>query len=113
MANDQGEKAEVELYGYKSHRDGSGSSEDSEPKQEVQEGAEKTGATIEQGAEKVKDNINEAASKTESMLTDDKMESMTGPNGETIFIDDNNNYYWVDDQGTRHYVSVLDLKEKK
>jgi hypothetical protein len=110
--NDEGEKAEVELYGYKSHRDGSGTSESSELRQDVQEGAEKTEAAVEEGAEKAKDNVNEAATKTESALTDEKMESMTGPNGETIYIDNNNNYYWVDEEGTRRYVSVLDLKEK-
>jgi hypothetical protein len=41
------------------------------------------------------------------------METMTGPNGETIFIDNNKNYYWVDDEGTRRYVSPLDLKAKE
>jgi hypothetical protein len=113
VANDQGEKAQVELYGYKSHRDSSGSSESSDLKKDVQEGAEKTEAAIEQGAEKVKDNVNEGATKTESMLSDEKMETMTGPNGETIFIDNNKNYYWVDDEGTRRYVSPLDLKAKE
>lgn len=110
-ANGEGEKADVELYGYKAHRDGSGSSGSLGLDAEAKQGDGERSA-IEETASDVKKGIGAAASKAASEITDEKLNDMTGPNGQAIFVDENKNYYWIDEEGGRHYVSVLDLKQK-
>lgn len=110
-ANGEGEKAEVELYGYKAHRDGSGSSDARGLDDEAKDGTNGQSA-IEEAVSDVKKSVGAAASKAASEITDEKLNDMTGPNGQAIFVDGNKNYYWIDDEGGRHYVSVLDLKEE-
>jgi hypothetical protein len=51
-------------------------------------------------------------SKTTTRLGN-QLTEMVGPNGEAIYIDRHAKYYWIDEKGTRHYVTKDKLKEKE
>jgi hypothetical protein len=110
-ANDKAEKAEVELYGLKSYRNAT--NEASATTEHLQEEAENAVNKVQNDANEAKEKVNEAASKAKAEIIEEKLEGKTGPNGETIYLDDNKNYYWLDEQGTKHYISVLELKDKE
>ena len=55
----------------------------------------------------------EWATKGKAKATDKKSDVWVGPEGQTIYIDDGNKYYWVNGKGKRIYVSESALKAKK
>ncbi|HUQ97440.1 MAG TPA: hypothetical protein VM010_07235 [Chitinophagaceae bacterium] len=73
---------------------------------------EKAEAKIEKGAKKVGNKTAEVASKGKAKLTDEVYKDATGPDGETVYIDNHARYYWVDKKGHRHYTEKADLKVK-
>ena len=54
----------------------------------------------------------ELATKGKAKATDKKSDTWVGPEGQTIYIDDGNKYYWVNGKGKRIYVSERALKAK-
>ncbi len=78
----------------------------------AQDKVEKAGQEVKKGAKKVGHKTAEVASKGKSKVTDQTYKDKVGPNGETIYIDRHNKYYWVDDKGHRHYVTESELKNK-
>ena len=72
----------------------------------------KAGHSIEKGAKKVGNKTAEVASKGKAKVTDQKYNGKTGPNNETIYIDNNSRYYWIDKKGKRHYIAESALKTK-
>jgi hypothetical protein len=112
-ANEKVENAGVELYGFKLHGDETGPSEAAATKDDLKEEGENAVDKIQKDAKEAQEKVNEAASKANAEIIDEKLEEKTGPNGQTIYLDDNKNYYWVDEQGTKRYISVLELKDKE
>jgi len=72
----------------------------------------KTGHAVKTGAKKVGNKTAEVASKGKARVTDRRYEGRTGPNNETIYIDDHSKYYWIDKKGKRHYIAESALKTK-
>src|SRR5215216_4657049 len=70
------------------------------------------GQEVKKGAKKVGNKTAELASKGKSKITDKTYKEKTGPNGETIYIDDHSRYYWIDKKGHRHYIAESALKTK-
>src|SRR5215203_919727 len=74
--------------------------------------AEKVEDKIEKGAKKVGEKTAEVAAKSKAKITDEVYKDATGPNDETVYIDNHARYYWVDKQGHRHYATKEELKPK-
>lgn len=73
----------------------------------------KTGKAIGKGAKAVGNKTAELASKGSSRVVDKVYDGKTGPDGQTIYINEKSKYYWVDTKGHRHYVKKEELKDKK
>lgn len=80
--------------------------------EDLKEAASKTGHAVKKSAKKVGNKTAELASKGSSAVIDKKYNGKQGPNGETIYIDNKSQYYWVDKKGRRHYVTQVELKDK-
>ena len=72
----------------------------------------KTKQAIKTGANKTGNKTAELASKGTARVTDKRVNGKTGPNNETIYIDSNSKYYWIDKKGKRHYIAYSALKTK-
>jgi gas vesicle protein len=134
VPNAPGEKADVELFGYKAgeqdrsseaYRDdrNRGENELKETEEDIERESEQAGEDIEQGAERTEsdleraadktgDAISEAAAKAASEITDERHDTKVGPDGQTIYIDDDTKYYYINDEGKKVYVSKIQLKDK-
>jgi hypothetical protein len=125
--NAKGEKAEVELFGFKTeasgkesktYRDRADKTEDAiEEKSEkagddIERGARKTKRDVQRAADKTGDAISEGAARSAAEITDKKLDSKMGPDGQTIYIDDDSKYYYINDKGKKVYVSSVQLKDK-
>lgn len=135
--NSTGKKAKVELYGMKGNESSSvggssGTTADTlnerqdtletsnglnDQAEEVEDKLERTteqaAEGIESGATELKEETNEAASKVGAAITDEKLEDKTGPGGQTIYVDEDRSYYWIDEQGNKNYISPVELKDKE
>src|SRR5687767_14782200 len=72
----------------------------------------KTKEAVKNGAKKTGNKTAEVASKGAARVTDKRVNGKTGPNNETIYIDSNSKYYWIDKKGKRHYIAYSALKTK-
>jgi hypothetical protein len=70
------------------------------------------GKDIKKGAKKVGNKTAEVASKGKAHVVDKKIKTKTGPNGEVIYVDSRNRYYWIDKKGRKHYIPYSALKNK-
>jgi hypothetical protein len=64
-------------------------------------------------ATKVGNKTEEVASKTKSAIVDNKYKGKVGPNGQTIYIDHDSKYYYVNKKGRKVYVAKSKLRDKK
>ena len=87
--------------------------------QAIGKGAKAVGNTAEDGAKAVGKGAKagarktaEVASKGKSAVVDKKYDSKVGPQGQTIYIDKNSAYYYVNKKGRHVYVSEANLKVK-
>jgi len=76
-------------------------------KQEVKHAGHEVG----KGAKKAGHKTAELASKGESKVVHKSVKDKVGPDGRTIYLDDNR-YYWVDKKGHRQYIAESDLRTK-
>ncbi len=81
--------------------------------QEVKEGAQKGAQEVKEGAKSVGNKTAEVTSKGAARVTDQVYDGKYGPNGQTIYIDNNSKYYWIDDKGRKNYVAKGSLRDKK
>jgi hypothetical protein len=73
----------------------------------------KSGAkAVGNGAKAVGRKTSEVASKGEAAVVDKKYDAKVGPAGQTIYIDKNSAYYYVDKKGHHIYVKEVELKNK-
>jgi hypothetical protein len=70
------------------------------------------GHEIKKGAEKVGDKTKEIASKGRAKVTDHVYKDKVAPNGETVYIDKHDRYYWIDKEGHHHYLKKSELRNK-
>jgi hypothetical protein len=133
VGNAEGERAAVELYGFKDHRDRESAGlreendeardevneaandvEDAADKsgEEVEEDAERTGDELENASSNVRDEVDEHATKMGAEISDRELENRAGPDGQEIYIDDSDQYYYVNEQGEKVFVAPEDLTER-
>jgi hypothetical protein len=82
--------------------------DDSKVKRKAKTAAQKT----KQGAKTVGRKTGEVASKGKSKVVDKEFDGKVGPDGQTIYIDKNDDLYWKDDRGFKYYISEAELKGK-
>jgi hypothetical protein len=80
--------------------------------EKVENKVEKVENKIDSGATKVVNKTAEVASKSKAKVTDEVYKDATGPDGETVYIDNHSRYYWIDKKGHRHYEEKAALKPK-
>ncbi len=79
----------------------------------IKKGAKATGRAVKSGASATGKKTAEVASKGQSKIVDKTFEGKAGPNGETVYINNESKYYWVDKKGKRHYVKGSELTDKQ
>ena|ERR1700712_4071324 len=80
--------------------------------QDIKNAAKKTGKAVKKGAVKAGNKTAEIASKSKSAVVDQVYKGKQGPGGQTIYIDNDSKYYWVDKKGHKNYIAEADLKSK-
>lgn len=78
----------------------------------TKKGAKKAWKGTKKGAKAVGNETAELASKGKAEITDKTAEGWQGPNGEKIYVDDGNKYYWVSEKGKKMWISKEQLKKK-
>jgi len=78
----------------------------------IKKGAKKAGHGVKKGAKKVGNETAELATKGKAKVTDKKSDDWVGPDGQTIYVDDGNKYYWINEKGGRVFVNKDQLKPK-
>jgi hypothetical protein len=78
----------------------------------VEKGAKKVWKGTKKGVKKAGNKTAEVTVKGVSGVTNKKSDDWVGPNGQTIYVDDSNKYFWVNGRGKRIYVSESALKAK-
>jgi len=139
VENDKSKKAELEIYGLKGSDNDSDAYDKKvdkaerdlkETREEAREEAreaerdakdaaddaedevEEAGNDIERAAEKTGDEVSEAASKAAAEIDDDRHETKVGPDGQVIYISDDNRFYYINEEGKKVFVTELQLKDK-
>jgi hypothetical protein len=64
-------------------------------------------------ATEVGDKTSELAVKGASTIVDKQYKGKCGPNGETVYINNQSKYYYVDKKGHKVYLKESELKDKK
>lgn len=78
----------------------------------VGKGAKKGAKAVGKGAKAAGRKTSEVASKGSSAVIDKKYDGKVGPGGQTIYIDKNSAYYYVNKKGHRIYVKESELVTK-
>jgi hypothetical protein len=78
----------------------------------TKKGAGKAWKGTKKGAKAAGNKSAELATKGVSNVHDKKSDQWVGPEGQTIYVDDGNKYYWVNGRGKRIYVSESALKAR-
>ncbi|MEO7264623.1 MAG: hypothetical protein ABIW38_06905 [Ferruginibacter sp.] len=78
----------------------------------TKKGANKAWHGTKTGAKKVGNETAELATEGKAKVTDKKSSEWTGPEGQTIYVDNGNKYYWVNGHGKRIYVSQSALRAR-
>lgn len=114
LPNYNGERAHVELYGLKSgQKDDKNAYRDEarDTRENVKDAAKNTKRDIEEAADKAGDKISEAAAKAEAEITDQTFAGKMGPQGQKIYIDKYDKYYYINNDGNKVYISKSELRE--
>lgn len=88
--------------------------------QHIKHGAQKAGQGVKKGAKAVKrggskagHEVAEKASQGKAKITDKKVDGKQGPQGQTIYMDDDKNgYYWINESGKHIFVNEDELISK-
>jgi hypothetical protein len=78
----------------------------------TKKGAGKAWKGTKKGAKAAGNKTAEVTSKGASRVTNVKSDEWVGPEGQTIYVDDGNQYYWVNGRGKRIYVSQSALRAR-
>lgn len=120
--NTSGEKADVALYGLKTNQPAGKDAyrneknevkeEAREARDEVREEARETGKEIENDGVSVGDKIQEGAKDAAAAITDQKLDDKVGPGNETVYVDENAKYYYINNEGDKVFITKLQLRDK-
>ena len=120
--NAKGEKAEIDLYGLKTNQPTGRDSykdekkemkeEASETHDEMKQDARETENKVEQDAQSAGDKIEKGAKDAAAAITDQKLKTKVGPDGETAYVDDNGKYYIINNAGEKQFITEAQLKDK-
>lgn len=121
-SNADGEKADVALYGLKTDQPAGADSyrdekeeikrDAKEASDEVKGEANETADDIEKGTQSAGDKVSEGVNDAAAAIKDQKLKDKVGPGGETVYLDDNAKYYYIDNQGNKKYITEPQLKDK-
>jgi hypothetical protein len=78
----------------------------------VEKGAKKALRGTKKASKAVGNKTAQVASKGAASVTDKRSDNWIGPNGQTIYIDDLDRYYWINGRGKHIYVSKSALRAK-
>lgn len=81
-------------------------------KQEVKETAREAADETKEAAKKVGNKTAELGAKGAAAVTDNVYKDKQGPDGQTIYIDNDSKYYWINKKGKKVYVPKGQLKDK-
>ena len=73
----------------------------------------KTTKQVGDAATKIGHKTSELAVKGASAVVDKQYKGKCGPNGETVYINNQSQYYYVDKKGHKVYLKESELKDKK
>lgn len=79
---------------------------------DLEDETEDAESDIEKAAENTADDVSEAASKTAAEIDDERHDTKVGPNGQVIYISDDVRFYYINEEGTKVYVTEQELKDK-
>ncbi len=91
----------------------SANAQDSTLGQKIKKTAKVTGHAVSKSARAVGNKTAEIASKGAAKVVDKTYKGKEGPHGETIYINEDSKYYYVDKSGHRHYIAEAMLRTKK
>jgi hypothetical protein len=132
MANYNGDKAHVELYGYKNGSDSESNSyrndadsakhelredrdeareEMRDEKREAREDARETKEEVKKDADKTGNEISEAAGNVGAEIKDKPYVDKVGPHGERIFMDRHSKYYYINESGKKVSITKIEMKD--
>ena len=83
-----------------------------EAEDEIDQRAERTESDLERAAENTGDAISETAAKAAAEIDDPRHETKVGPDGQVIYIADDDRCYYISEEGKRVYVATSKLKDK-
>lgn len=120
LPNYRGEKAHVELHGYKSKENADSyrkeknelKKEAEKTDREVREEAKETGNDVEKSAQSAGDKIAETEGNVEGHIRHQEYKTKMGPDGQKIFIDGNDQYYYITDKGLKKYLTKAELRDR-
>ena len=101
LSNKNDKKADVELYGYKTHRDTSAESYQSDEAKEK----------MREDGKEIRDAVSETVGKAKAAIVDQRFDGKVGPAGQTVYIDNNSRYYFVGENGDKIYLRADQLKD--
>ena len=123
VKNSKGEKADVSLYGLKTNQpagedayrdekraikeDAKEAEEDVE--RETNEAANDVNREAQSAGDKVSEGVNDAA----AAIKDQKVKDKVGPGNETVYLDDNGKYYYINNEGNKVNIMKAQLKDKR
>ncbi len=70
------------------------------------------GKSVGHAGKKVGNKTASIASKGASTVADQRMKDKVGPNGETVYVNGKDQYYWVDGKGKHQMISKGELRDK-
>jgi hypothetical protein len=123
VANSQGDKAGVEVYGLKTNQPAGKDSYDDkadkaekdleQAKDDTKREAKEAESDLEKAAEKTGDQVSETAAKAAAEVDDKRHDTKVGPQGQVVYISDDNRYYYISEEGKRVFVTEMQLKDKE
>ena len=87
--------------------------QDSTEKSGFKDALKKTGKAIGKGAKAAGNKTAELASKGHAAVVDKVVEDKQGPDVQKIYINKDDEYYWIDKKGHKHFVTEEELEEKE
>ena len=86
--------------------------ESEQAEEEIEQDAERTESDLENAADETGNAISETAGKAAAEIDDRRHDTKVGPDGQTIYISDDDRCYYVNESGKRLYVAESQLKNK-
>lgn len=120
--NAEGEKADVALYGLKTGQPAGSDSYGDEKKEikrdakeareEVRESTNEVADEVKEDAQSAGDKVKEGVNEAAAAIKDQKVDDKVGPGGETVYLNEDAKYYYINDKGEKVFISKIQMKDK-